>query len=238
MKTKLFLLAALLFVFRTPAHAQTRPKYVTLTGTASASIPTFAAATPLSPSVVLTWTLSPTVGVTSQNVYRAPCTGTVTNSACSTDSTATFTKLPAGTALGPTVATFTDTTVSDGQAYIYYVTAVCPAAPVQPCNGESLPSNHAAAAVPGVPPQPPSGVTIGSVTAVVNGANKTVIAKWTDTNAVGQYFSFTDGTKFLNQGLTSSLTGSFAEEVTVPATTIVTFFACDATGSCASQVVN
>jgi hypothetical protein len=220
MKTKLFLLTAILLL------SQTAKAGTTLTAVPAPS-----------PSVVLTWTLSPTVGVTSQNVYRAPCTGTVTGSVCSTDSTAVFTKLAAGINLAAAATTFTDTTVVDGQAYIYYVTAFCPIGQLS-CSGESLPSNHAAAAVPGGPPQPPSGVVIGSVTATVNGANKTVVARWTDTNAVGQYFSFTDGTKFLNQGLTSSLTGSFAEEVVVPATTTITFFACDATGSCASQVVN
>jgi hypothetical protein len=75
---------------------------------------------------------------------------------------------------------------------------------------------------------------VASIT--VNGATQTVLFKWTDTGTgIGEYFAFTDGTKFLGQGLTSSQTGTFAEQVTVAAGTPVTVLACNAAGSCATQ---
>ena len=65
-------------------------------------------------SVVLTWTPSTTNGVTGQNMYRAPYT-----TACGT-----YAILPAGQNLGPTVTTFTDTTVANSGTYCYGVTAI------------------------------------------------------------------------------------------------------------------
>lgn len=51
--------------------------------------------------------------------------------------------------VGPTTATFTDSTVVDGQGYAYWATAVGPACPAQPVCGESTPSNVAVSVVPG-----------------------------------------------------------------------------------------
>ena len=90
-------------------------------------------------SVSLSWTVPAAVtGVvyTGFNVYRAPCTGTVTAAVCSTDSTATFAKLSAGTGLPATASTFTDSTVAGGTNYIYYVTSLCTTCTTQ----ESVPS--------------------------------------------------------------------------------------------------
>jgi len=184
-------------------------------------------------SVSLSWVLSSSTGVTSQNVYRGNCTGTVTSGTCSTDSTATFTKLSAGAGLGPAVTTFTDSTVAAGQSYIYYVTAVCPATGA--CQGESAPSSHVAATIPGNPPPPPTGLSITSVSLNVNGANETILARWTDTSNTQQHYAFTDGQLYRGQGLTSSASGSFAETLTVPAGTPITFLVCNAEGTCASQ---
>jgi hypothetical protein len=185
-------------------------------------------------SASLSWTPSVTAGVSGQNVYRANCAGTVTAGACSTDSTATFTKLAAGTNLGPTIASFTDSTVAGGSAYIYYVTAVCPATGA--CQGESVPSGHVATVIPGTPPNPPTGLSLTSVALVINpDGTQTVTAKWTDTNlGVGQSFLFSDGKKVVNQGLTSSTTGTFAE-IYKSAPGTVFFSVCDALGQCVSR---
>src|SRR5579863_504691 len=137
------LLIMALLMFTSTLHANS-----TLTAVATPDPQTGA------PTVSLSWTLS-AIGappVISQNMYRAACTGTVTSGVCSTDSTETFAKLPAG--INAVTATFTDTTVVAGSSYIYYVTAVCPATGT--CVGESIPSNHVAVTVPpnSVPPPP------------------------------------------------------------------------------------
>jgi len=182
-------------------------------------------------SASLSWTLSTNAAVTSQNVYRGACAGTVTTGTCRTDSTATFTKLPAGTALGPGVKTFTDSTVTASTGYIYYVTALCAT-----CNPqESIPSNHIAVVIPADQPPPPTGLTITSVAMNITGTTQTVVAKWSDTSGTEQEFRFSDGNLFVAQGLTSSATGSFAEQWVGPAGTPITFIACNAKGSCASQ---
>ena len=211
-----------------------------------------AVATPASPqsptpSVALTWTLSATGAppITGENVYRATCAGVVTGSVCSTDSTATFAKLAAGTNLAPTTAAFTDSTVSAGASYIYYVTAVCPATtPVPPatCQGESNPSPHAAAAVPAVatPPLPPTGLTIGAVVAQVTttttGTVKTVTATWKDTPGVTDRYFFSDGKQFVQEGVVVSVTGSFGQRWSGPVE-MVWFTVCNVVGACYTQSV-
>lgn len=114
------------------------------------------------PRVNLTWTQPSTPGLAGFNVWRAPCTGTVTNGVCS--QAGTFVKLNTSTNQPPS---YTDTTVVEGQKYDYYVTAVCPTAGCGSTNpatghqwaGESAPSNHSAASIPVPPPvtdPPPS----------------------------------------------------------------------------------
>lgn len=87
---------------------------------------------------VITWTVSPTSGVTGYNVYRAPvsCSGT-------------FVKITAT----PTIAlTFTDTGLAAAAVNCYYITAVAP-------GGESAPSAAVLVTsptlVPSTVPQPP-----------------------------------------------------------------------------------
>lgn len=187
------------------------------------------AATAHAQSFLITGTASPTAGVIGYNVYRANCTGIVTSGVCSTDSTAVFSKLAAGASM--VVTSLTDSTAVAGNSYIYYVTAVCPTS--GPCQGESAPSNHLAVSIP---PAPPSGVTLTSVTAIANpDGTQTITAKWSDTNPVQQTFSFSDGLSVKNQGLTSSSTGTFAERYTAIGSATIYFTVCDAAGQCASQ---
>lgn len=160
----------------------------------------------------ISWSNSPDTSNT--NVYRlaGTCPATTTG----------FVKI---TATPVTTANYTDSTVSPG-VYCYYVTATL--------NGsESVPSNTAQATVPVAPP---SGLSITSVSMIINpNGTETVLAKWTDSSGTQQDFRFSDGSKFVSQGLTSSLTGSFAQTFTGPAGTAITFIACNSQGSCASQ---
>jgi hypothetical protein len=83
--------------------------------------------------VSLAWTGSTTPGVTSYNVYRAPATGfAVDGINCAGQGTFSSIANVLGTS-------FTDTSVTPGNFYAYYTTAVCPAcSPI-----ESPPSNSA-----------------------------------------------------------------------------------------------
>ena len=192
----------------------------------------FASSASAQHSVALQWTIPPAptgVVYTGFNVYRAPCAGTITNAICSTDSTATFTKLTA-TALGPTVTTYTDTTVTGGTNVVYYATSLCATCTTP----ESVPSMHVAATIPANQPPPPI-LDITKVAITTNGTNETILAQWTDTSGTQQHFAFTDGNLFRGQGITSSLTGTFAETLTVPAGTQITFIVCNAAGMCANQ---
>jgi hypothetical protein len=180
----------------------------------------------------LAWTTTPVTGVTYTgfNAYRAPCTGTVAAQVCSTDSTATFTKLAAGTGLPATTLNFTDTTVSAGTNYIYYVTSLCSTCSTT----ESIPSNHIAVTIPANQPPPPT-LSIVSVAINVTGSTETVTAQWTDTSGTQQAFKFSNGTSFLAQGLTSDPSGSFAQQWTGPVGTPIIFMVQNAAGANASQ---
>ena len=162
--------------------------------------------------ITLTWQNSPDTNNTFVYRLTGPCPTPL----------AGFTKL---TASPVTTATYADSAVNAGTTYAYYATAFLN-------NLESVPSNCLSATVPVAPP---SGLAITSVAMQINGANETILAKWTDTSNTQQHFSFTDGNLFRGQGITSSLTGTFAETLTVPAGTPITFLVCTAQGNCASQ---
>jgi hypothetical protein len=123
------------------------------------------------PSVTLNWTASTTAGVAGYNVFRAPCTGTVSgtavanggvnNGACSAVGTFSATALNAA----PVAAvSYIDTTVSNGVSYVYEVEAVCPAAGCSTgITGSSAPSSPVAVTLPTTGPLPPTNLT-GTVT--------------------------------------------------------------------------
>lgn len=183
-----------------------------------------------SPSASLSWTLSTNAAVTSQNVYRAPCNGTVTSGTCSSEGA--FAKLPAGTAISPTLATFTDSSVTRGQSYSYYVTAVCPASGA--CVGESLPSNHYAASIPGAIPPPPTGLSITSVAMNnVNGQDR-FQANWTDSSGATTAFTiFGAQGQVLKQASQTTANGIYSYAILIPVQNGA-FSVCDAKG-CTSQ---
>lgn len=96
-------------------------------------------ATTTAHSVTLTWTASTSTGITGYNVYR----NTTTTNSCS---------LTEAFLVGVgNVLTYTDTAVTNGASYCYYVTALS-------SGGESAPSNEALAQIP-TPPAPPTAVT-------------------------------------------------------------------------------
>jgi len=182
-------------------------------------------------SVSLNWVASATVGVSGYNTYRAPCNGTISGNTCSAEGT--FAKIGSSTGL-----TYTDTTVTAGGLYVYYVTATCPAAGCSSSiSGESTASAHVAAVVPKDPPVPPSGVTITTVTKNTNGANITLSATWT--GAIGSSnWSFMSNGQVITQGTQNSSSGTFAVVWTgklKPGSTII-FQACQGT-NCDSRTV-
>jgi len=160
----------------------------------------------------VSWVNSPDTANT--NVYRLVGT-------CPTSLTG-FTKL---TTTPVTTASYTDSTVTVGTTYAYYVTAIL--------NGtESVPSNCISATVPVAPP---TGLSITSVALSTTGGVETAVAKWSDTSGTQQSFFFTDGNKVIAQGLTSSLTGTFAEQWKGTPTSTVLFTVCNSVGQCATQ---
>lgn len=174
-------------------------------------------------SISLSWTASTAPNVT-YNVYRAPCTGTITANTCS--AAGTFAKLG-----NVATTTYPDATVTAGGSYDYYVTALCPPAGCSPSiSGESTPSNHSAGKTPVDTPPPPTNLGITSVALNIQGTYGTVVAKWLDPNAAyTAYWIYQDST-ILASGVTYSGTGSFNLQRTfrMASTTGVKILVCDA----------
>ncbi len=135
-------------------------------------------------SAALSWQASPTSGVT-YNVYRAPCTGTVTSNVCSQEGT--FSKLSNVSALA-----YTDSAVTAGALYSWYITAV-------DSGGESSGSNHFAAAIPGgsvgggpvtfvqlnyaTPQNSPTSVPVSFTHAQTAGNTNIIVIGWNNTTS-------------------------------------------------------
>ena len=194
-------------------------------------------------SASLSWTLSPTVGA-SHNVYRAPCTGTVSAGVCSTEGA--FVKLQT---LAPLTKTYTDSTVAAGGKYAYYVAASCVApacgndATGAPIDGESAPSNHVGVSVPmdPVPPQPPSGLSLVSVAQSLTGANATLTASWTDDPGVSTTYSvWVAGRRILTSGVSVNDTGTYQKSwgFKVKPGTQIYFSVCDTNNVCQSKAAS
>ena len=174
----------------------------------------------------LSWTLSTGTGVVSQNVYRAPCTSAVSNNACTEGTFAVLQNVAA------TVTTFTDSTVTGGNSYSYFVTAVCPTTGA--CQGESVASNHYAVTIPGTPPPPPTGLTITNVAQLSFGRFTYASVTWKDT-LPARTFKFTDASgRSLESGTTTSQAGTaywIGRTPKLPITATV----CDANGCVSKQ---
>jgi hypothetical protein len=186
-------------------HASPNPGAVSATGTAH--------------STTFTWTpASQPTGITvaGYNLYCAPTSGgeTAVN--------------PVNGSTLITGTSYVDTSVTAGTTQFCVMTADTTGGAQQ-----SAFSNEVTFTTPSNP-NPPT-LSITSVAININGNNETVTAQWTNSNNVGQHFSFSNGTNFVNQGDIAPASGSFAEQVTVPVGTIVTFSVQDATEAFASQ---
>jgi hypothetical protein len=141
----------------------------------------------------LTWSSSPDVGV-SYHVWRAPC-NTVQNSICTVEGT--FATIATSTA-----TSYIDSTVAAKTNYSYYITAFCPASGCSDgAQGESIPSNHALAQIPGNAPVPPSSLSLTNVAIQYRGNKVYVSATWK--GLVGDKTSFqilSSTGKILDQG--------------------------------------
>lgn len=126
-----------------------------------------------------------------------------------------------------TALSYSDVAVASGQVPSY-----C-ASTLDSKNAESACSVVVSVTVPSNP-NPPT-LSISSVAMNVTGGVETIVARWNDTNLVGESFFFSDGTRILNQGLTSSANGAFAELFTGPSGVPIYFTVCNSAGQCASQ---
>jgi len=180
------------------------------------SLPVFAQ----SHSASLSWTLSTSTAVVSQNVYR------------SSDAGVTFTKLAAGTGLAATITTFTDSTAAAGATYQYYVTAVCPTTGA--CTGESIPSNKVTAVIPGNTPPPPTGLSITNIAINnVNGQDRLQVDWTAPANSATAFTIFGGQGQVLKQGSQTTANGVYSYAILIPVQNgVVTI--CDSKG-CTSQ---
>lgn len=191
----------------------------------------FCGASASASSVSLSWNLSSTSGVISQNVYRAPCTGTITSGVCSADGAfAVISNVSA------TTVTYIDSMVIAGGKYDYYVTAVCPATGA--CVGESVPSVHIAATVPGTSPNPPTGLTITNVAvnALPNNQQQVIIA-WSDVPNRKVTYELWGDTE-LKHGSVRPVNGTYQIAWTGRNMGKYYYRLCDTTGFCTSDVIS
>jgi hypothetical protein len=138
----------------------------------------------------LNWTAS--TNATGYNVWRAPCTGTITNQVCSADGV--YNKI--GATVGNASVTYRDSAVTAGAKYVYYVTATATGF------AESNPSNKIAVTIP--QDQLPAPV-LGPVTVALNtkGANQNILAQWSVSPAQPVRYTIRDGQSVqLTSGIT------------------------------------
>lgn len=192
-------------------------------------------------TVALTSQPSATTGVSTYNVYRAPCT-TVTANVCSAGE-GTFAKIGTAT-IGATI-TYTDATVKGGSNYSYYFTAACPAAGCGTdaggnlISGESNPSNKVGAVIPPTLPLPPGNLSITNVARNSTGANTTLSAHWVDAPGISTTYTFFANGGILSTGSLVNNTGSYSTVWSgkVKPGSAVTFEVCDSNGACSSKLI-
>ena len=193
-------------------------------------------------SVGLSAQPSTTTGVSSYNVYRAPCT-TITAGVCSAGE-GTFAVV--GTATVSASITYTDSTVKGGFNYSYYFTAVCPAAGCgtdasgNKITGESNASNKTAAAVPGSQPLPPGNLSITTITRNLQPDGTTIVAAtwYAQPNMQTVYTFYGNGTVLTRAALKNSsgaYTANWSGKVAPGAS--VAFEVCTQAGQCSSKLL-
>ena len=192
-------------------------------------------------SVALSATASTTPGIAGYNVYRAPCTGTVTSGLCTAEGT--FAKINAAVLTAPN---YTDATVLGGFLYSYYMTATCPAAGCatdaqgNKISGESTASNHIGAAIAPTPPLPPGNLAITSVARYTNPDGSTyVIAKWQGVPNLKSTYTFYGNGKVLSTNTVANASGIYQAswQGAIKVGAAVSFEVCDANGACSSKLI-
>lgn len=184
---------------------------------------------------------SATVGVSTYNVYRAPCT-TVTAGVC-TAGEGTYSKIGTAT-IGATI-TYTDATVKGGSTYSFYFTAACPStgcgtdANGNLISGESVNSNKVATVIPPTPPLPPGNLGITNVSRNSTGANTSLSAQWVDTPGVKTTYTFFGNGAILATGSVVNSTGAYSAVWSgkIKPGSAVTFEVCDTAGACSSKLI-
>ena len=194
-------------------------------------------------SVALASQPSTTTGVSSYNVYRAPCT-TVTGTLCSAGE-GTFAKIGTAT-IGATI-TYTDTTVLGGSNYSYYFTAACPTAGCgtdangNKITGESAGSNHVGVSIPANAPLPPGNLAITSVARNTNPDGSTqIIAKWEGVPNTKMTYTFYGAGKVLTTGSLTNTSGVYQATLTtglVKPGQAVSIEICTVSGECSSKLL-
>jgi len=183
-------------------------------------------------SATLTFGASPTAGVTGYNMYRAPCTGTITANICSAAGT------PAKLNATPfTTLTYTDNAVAAGALYDYYATAVCPTT----CTAtESGPSNHFAVTIPKDVVLPPGNLAVTVVTRnLMPNGNTQVTAGWASLPGTATTYTLYGNGKVLTTGTLRNSSGNYLAtwNGALKAGTSVTFEVCTAAGECSSKLL-
>ena len=185
-------------------------------------------------TVSLGWQASTTTGV-SYNVYRAPCTGTIsTSNVCSAEGT--FAKIGNATTL-----TYVDSTVAAGSNYSYYVTALCGTTGCPTgTQGESAASNHIGAAIPFNAPAPPGNLAITSVARYTNPDGSTgIVAKWEGVPNMKMTYAFYGNGKVLTSATVSNASGVYQANWTgtIKTGASVGVEICAANGACSSKLI-
>lgn len=193
-------------------------------------------------SVALSAQPSATTGVSAYNVYRAPCT-TVSGTTCSSGE-GSYSKIGIAT-IGATLQ-YTDSTVLGGFNYVYYFTAVCPAAGCgtdasgNKITGESVPSNKVAASIPSSQPLPPGNLAITNIARNLNSdGTTTVSASWQSTPNTQTIYTFYGNGLVLQRAALTNASGTYTALWTgkIAASGSVSFEVCTKAGECSSKLI-
>ena len=183
-------------------------------------------------SATRTFTASPTAGVTGYNMYRAPCTGTITTNVCSAAGTPVKLNSTPFTAL-----TYTDSTVAAGALYDYYATAVCPTT----CTTtESAPSNHFAVTIPKDVVLPPGNLAVTTVTRnLMPNGNTQIVAGWASLPGTATTYTLYGNGRVLATGVLRNSSGNYLAtwNGALKVGTDVTFEVCTSAGECSSKLL-
>ena len=185
---------------------------------------------------------STTTGVSSYNVYRAPCT-TVTAGVCSAGE---GTYAVVGTATIGAKITYADTTVKGGFNYSYYFTAVCPSAGCgtdasgNKIAGESGPGSKIGATIPATPPLPPGNLSITTIARNLQPDGSTIVsATWYAQPNMQTVYTFYGNGLVLTRAALKNSSGAYTANWSgkVSSSASIAFEVCTQAGQCSSKLL-